>query len=260
MGLWDNITEFFNRPYLAGLEKFEQKLQDRPTEAALVATGIIAAPAVVSTLSTGAKAVAPVIATGAKAAAPVVGKAAISAIQHPKETLNTAIGASAALFGGSILLSSAKARKSVVQLPGEIAQFGSNIGVAIDNPSISNVAKIAKDSPVLTAVALAGAALIVSKAAGTAATIANTKAVRDNSDLSKNPNSVNTPISGVGSSNPKPLLSSPLIGDNPTAIDLTKAKRQGKTTKHRRRKAKLYKAQLHRCHNYGSASKCYNFY
>lgn len=177
---------------LAFMNKIEGDLQSSPVKAAAVATGIIAAPAAISSLSTAAKAATPAVSSAVAAASPVVKSAAISAgtstvkaiVANPIKATAT-VGA--AIVGTNILASSSSARKAVVQAPSQLAVFGANIGKAIDNPTVDNILKIPKDSPLLTAAAIAGAAVIVGKAAGTAATIANTKALKEGHDIAKLP-------------------------------------------------------------------------
>jgi len=273
------LKKFINTPYLAKLNTIEQDLQRSPTKAALVATGAIAAPAALTSLSTATKAATPAIKAGATAAAPIIKSGASSASRAAggigrkvatrflDKPLQTTGQLGAALVGGSILASSKKARTTAVKLPGELVQFGTNIGTAIDNPSVESVKKIATDSPVLTAAALAGAALVISKAGGTAATIANTKAVKESNDLLRNPTTIPTPVSGMTSGIAKPLEKSALQGESPSAINLKSPKKGGKTTKRTKRKAKVNKCRqfnscLHTrgCKKNGSATKCYNFY
>lgn len=260
------VKTFAESKPLAFLNKVESNLQANPVKAAAVATGVIAAPALISSVSTASKAAAPVVAKAATAAAPVVAKAAVSTaksvVTNPAGALKTTIGGGAVILGGSILASSSKARESVVKAPGEIAQFGTNIGIAIDNPSVENIGNIAKDSPILTGLALAGAALVVSKAAGTIATAANTKAIKDSNDILKNPNTIQTPVSGVISGTSKPLdTPTTLQGNNPSAVSINQPKKQGTTSKRRRRKAKIYKCEhKRRLVTHGHATKCYNFY
>jgi len=84
----------------------------------------------------------------------------------------------------STLATSSKARSSLVNTPKSLVTFGTNLGSVIDNPSISSVTKLAKDSPVITAAtALAGVAAVgggIGLAANTVATYVNSKATKSN--------------------------------------------------------------------------------
>lgn len=269
MGLLSNaissVKSFFNTPYLAGLEKAEQHLQAHPVEAALITTKIVAAPAVLATSVTAAKAAAPVVAKAAPvvaaAAVKTTGKIVTSAITNPAQALRTTIGAGTAIVGGSILLSSSKARTTLVETPGNLATFGTNVGKAIDEPSFKNIAKVAEDSPIITGALIAGGALIAAKAGGTIATIANTKAIKDVKDAIQTPEKSVVSLLGGNSAMDKTLPKNTLA-DSPTssAVTIKQTKKQGKRRKSSKRKANIYKCQTIRRAHYGHTNKCYNFY
>jgi len=146
--------------------------------------------------------------TAAKVAAkalPALGGATIKAIKSPVQTAKTAAGLGVSAVAISALSSSKKAQAAVIKTPSSLVNFGTNIGKAIDSPSLSNVANIAKENPVLSAAAVAGAALVVGKAAGTAATLANTKAIKEGNEIAQLPR----PSVGMVSPTPSP---SPQLG------------------------------------------------
>jgi hypothetical protein len=88
-------------------------------------------------------------------------------------------------FVGSVVLRSEKLTAAAVKTPGAVNQFSADISTAIDNPSVNNIINIGKNNPLLTSLAIAAGTLVVSKAASTAATIANTNAVNASNDLAK---------------------------------------------------------------------------
>ena len=82
------------------------------------------------------------------------------------------------LVAGGILKSSSKARKAIskpTQLPKNLANFGSNIGKAIDNPTAGNIANIVKDNPILSTATAAAVLAPVAPLAGTAAIVASNR-------------------------------------------------------------------------------------
>jgi hypothetical protein len=98
------------------------------------------------------------------------------------------------IVAANVLKSSPQAQKAVLNTPSALANFGSNIGSAIESPNkIEAIKKVAKDNPVLTAGAgllaagSVGAAVsgVVSTALNTAAVRANTKATQAAAAASK---------------------------------------------------------------------------
>lgn len=83
-------------------------------------------------------------------------------------------------IAAGVVTSSAKARESIIKTPGGLVNLGSNIGSAIENPSLSSISKIYKDNPVLAsgATIAAGAATLggLGLAANTVVTSLNTSA------------------------------------------------------------------------------------
>lgn len=88
------------------------------------------------------------------------------------------------IVGGSAVLNSKNLQSGLVNAPSGLANFGSNIGKAADNPSLSSVGTIYKENPVIatTATVLGGGALLggIGSLASTAATALNTKSVNAN--------------------------------------------------------------------------------
>ena len=83
----------------------------------------------------------------------------------------------------SAVVSSPKLRSSIAAAPSSLSNFGANIGGLVENPSIENLTKIAKDNPVLTGLAGATGLVAIGAAgrgvAGIIATSQNTKALKE---------------------------------------------------------------------------------
>ena len=99
------------------------------------------------------------------------------------------------------VVSSSKLQNSIVKAPSELANFGSNVGKLIDNPTIANVKETFKENPILSGAAIAAGAAVVGGglglAANTVATFMNTKATKENSLASTEPSLANTEPIGV---------------------------------------------------------------
>jgi hypothetical protein len=97
------------------------------------------------------------------------------------------------VVGANILVSSPKARQTVMETPSSLANVGKNVGGYIENPSVENASKIFKENPAivgglgLIGISLAGykAASALSGALQTSAINKNTKAIL--SSDAKNP-------------------------------------------------------------------------
>jgi hypothetical protein len=87
-----------------------------------------------------------------------------------------------------ILVSSGKARESIIQTPASVFNFGSNLGSFIDKPSVSTGTTIFKENPVVSSLAVGGSALglgiLGSKLINPIVTAQNTAALRDNTQIS----------------------------------------------------------------------------
>lgn len=83
-----------------------------------------------------------------------------------------------------LLITSATARKAVVQAPSQITTFYSDVGKTLDNPTLSNAVSTFKDSPIIAGgLAVASAAVVgggIGLAANTVATYVNSRATKAN--------------------------------------------------------------------------------
>lgn len=100
-----------------------------------------------------------------------------------KNPIGALIYGTVGTVGAGILSKTPEAKDKVMDAPKNAYNFGTNIGEAIHNPSIENITTIAKENPFLTALSLAGAGLLISKASSTAAQIANTDAIGKNNEI-----------------------------------------------------------------------------
>jgi len=138
----------------------------------------------------------------------------------------------------STLVTSQKAREGLVSLPSGLVNLGSNVGQFIDDPSVSNAVDIFKENPIIVGAGIAGAALAIGKGVVPAlATIANTRAINESSELAREsasfvPAMPSTPIYDSSDS--------PVSGVLPAegAVAPMQAERVAVTTTARRRKAK----------------------
>lgn len=158
-------------------EQIKEGLIGAATKGAIAAT-IAAAPAVISAAG-GKAAVATTAKTAATTAAKAVGKAAL---KHPVKTAEIAV---VGYVAANVLKSSPTAREKIVEgaknLPSSLANVGGNIGEFIENPSLEQAKETFKENPVLVGGGAAALAIVAGKGiAGTAATILNTQATRQN--------------------------------------------------------------------------------
>jgi len=113
-------------------------------------------------------------------AAAGVGTVAKAAVTNPIKT-------SAVVIGGGVLSSSQKSQNvvstQIAKAPSNLANFGTNIGNAVDNPSIASITEIAKENPILTSIVGAAAAYgtykAVSPAVNAFSTFQNTQAIQE---------------------------------------------------------------------------------
>jgi len=165
---------------------------------------------------------------GIKATAVAVGKTIIA---NPGKSL-------AAGAGVSLLAQSSRSREALEEAPSSFVDFTGNIGKFIDDPSFSTAANIAKENPVITGLAVTGAALVAGKVVIPALATASLL----NNDQPSSPQVVTLP----GSDIPQPINSmpyspqlspdvgSPLDSESdllPSAGETKKRKTRRKTTK-----------------------------
>lgn len=82
------------------------------------------------------------------------------------------------------LIASPKLREAAINAPDSLANFGSNVGGLVEDPSLKNLEKIAKENPIITTVAGATGLVALGAAgrgvAGIVATVQNTQALKEN--------------------------------------------------------------------------------
>lgn len=98
-------------------------------------------------------------------------------------------GKVAAVVAAPVVVGAAVANPQLISkagsAPKELSQFGGDVGSFIKNPSLESGKDVLKNSPYLSAgTALLGGALVGGGIAGTVATIANTRAVKENTKAS----------------------------------------------------------------------------
>jgi len=124
-----------------------------------------------------------IVATGLTASSSV-GKSILSNVgtRFAKSSLLTQGGVIAGgIVATNVLTSSSKAREELVNAPSSLANFGSNLGGVIENPSIENAKKLFMENPLISTTAVAVGGLAVGKAVlGIGSTIANTMALNEN--------------------------------------------------------------------------------
>ena len=164
-------------------------------------------------------------------------------ITTTKTVATTAAAGLAGIAGVNLLATSGTARAAVLNAPSSAASLGSDIGKAIDNPSISSLSNIYKNNPVLagglTALGIGAAGYGLSS---TVSTILNTSAVKkntiataasggsansvtDNSAVAAGTNKNDLEIAKIQAANAKDLAkiqSDALQNQNQTQIELAK--------------------------------------
>lgn len=168
--------------------------------------------------------------TGTKAPAaftnvaqPVAGKAisSFSALSGKQK----AVAVVSSLVVPPALVTSPKLRSAVASAPSGLVNFGANVGSLVEDPSISNLSKIAKENPVIAAGAVAtgliGAGAAVRGVASIAATAINTGAIRENTGVAA---AAGQSVLGAE----KGIISSPSVAGN-TALAAPVANSEVKT-------------------------------
>jgi len=110
-----------------------------------------------------------------------IGKSVLkTAITNPK---TTAIVGGTALFTKGLADTSPKVTTALLNAPKSAVTFTSNVGNAIENPSVSSIGKILKESPLISGtLGILGASLLGSKFVNTFATWQNTNALKNNTE------------------------------------------------------------------------------
>ena len=130
---------------------------------------------------------------------------------------------------------------AILTTPTALQNYGSNIGKAIENPSIANIMDIAKENPILTAATAAGAAYLGSGLVSTAVTALNTRAANANTkSVIENTNSSsvidNATSSLPISSNMKMIMPVQSPDENIVMPSITKASNPAPSTKNKKKK------------------------
>jgi len=170
-----------------------------------------------------------------------VGTVAKAAVTNPVKT-------GVVIVGGSVLGSSEKAQNLVASqtanLPGNLNQFGSNIGKAVQDPSVATITQIAKDNPVLSSIAALGATYagykVVAPALAIESTRANTSAVQEAANYAKSQPQVVRIEQVAPTSPPSPPSGNalPSTGGTPVPKKKKRKKKVKKKTKKRSKKKK----------------------
>lgn len=157
------------------------------------------------------------------------------------------LGQKAAVTAASLVVvpavaNSSQLRKSLSSTPSALVNFGSNLGNLADNPTGANALKVIKENPAVAAIAGVGLAVAgglgVAGLASTAATFANTQAVKKNNEIMLGTNQIPTsnPLDVGSSSSPvgTPILAPPFS----TSIDSPRRNIVG-GARRRKRKVKI---------------------
>jgi len=194
-----------------------------PYLAALTATAAIAPAATATVAGNVVKSVA-----GRYAAAPLGTQVTLAGVGY---------------VGANVLSTSSKARAAVINAPSSIAKASQDVGVLIDNPSLSGVGQFIKEHPFTTAGAAAALAIGAAGASNLVATAINTSAVRANTAAT-----AATVSTAVMPSAPSPLpavipltpaavaAASPVASSPAAAVISPKKKRKSKKKKKKPKK------------------------
>jgi len=146
-----------------------------------------------------------------------------------------AITGAGIIAGGSILISSPKARQTLSNPEQSLKQFGRNTGTLIENPTLQNAQALFKGNPILTSGAILGTGLIAGKGLTSAYTsLVNTRAVKENTEILKSnlPTNSLTPGDIIKSSEqkaPTPSELSPFETTSKTPNPRNKRRKSSKT-------------------------------
>jgi len=126
---------------------------------------------------------------------------------------------------GVIATQPAKSAEAILNAPSSLANFGSNVGNLIKDPSLSNATNIVKENPVIsaavgTAVAV-GAGLGIGGLVSTVSNIQNTKAVKENTAATLGGATESSVISALPVESGKSTTSSPPLAVTPQTQTLT---------------------------------------
>lgn len=112
-----------------------------------------------------------------------------------KNPLKSTALVGAGIIGSNIITSSPKVAKQLLNLPGNVAQTGSDVGKVIEDPSASGIISLLKEHPGLDVAGLITMGYLGQNAMSIWSTYMNTKAMNKNTEAMVNPGVVDTPSS-----------------------------------------------------------------
>lgn len=184
----------------------------------------------------------------------VAQKAATTILTKPATVIKAASVAGAGVVATNILVSSPKAREAVINTPTSLSNFGQNIGKVIENPSKETILQTVKENPIVAGAAVASTAALVGYGTSSLiASVANTKAIQENTKASDRIETVsNLPLETKGSEQPINIInqipaSSPVTSSSPVSktkpkATKRKAKKKKKVTKKKKKVTKKKKS------------------
>jgi hypothetical protein len=180
------------------------------------------------------------------AVAPVIAKIGTTIAKSPiKSTAAIGVG----IIGVNAAKSSPKVATAILNTPSSLANFGSNIGKAVENPNLTSITNIAKQNPLLTAGTVLAAGIAAGTTLNTVATVLNTRATNQNSNSTVNTATMPTaPVQAQPApinylvTQPMPVAATPQPAPIPktTAVGKKKSKKKKKKTIKRRKTTKKH--------------------
>jgi hypothetical protein len=190
-----------------------------------------------------------------------------AAIANPKTALVTA--AAIPIVTGIVASAPTKSFNAVSSVPRNLANFGSNVGNVIQNPSISSVTTLVKENPIISAgVALAGVGAAGYGLSGIVSNVLNTEAVKkntaatlasaNNSSIQVDPSKTDYTAAElqqiidqrIKESTPKAaanVVTPPIVSPvTPTAIVKKTTKKKKKATSKKKKKKKTTKKKVYK--------------
>lgn len=175
----------------------------------------------------------------------VASKAATTILTKPATVIKGAVVVGSGIVASNILVSSSKAREAVINAPSSLSNFGQNLGQVIENPSKDNILQTVKENPIVSSVAVAStAALVGYGTSNLIASVANTAAIKNNTNASNNLNKPIQlpPVETKESTQPIQIINQ-IPASSPVAASSQIGKQPSKKTKKRKSQAKKKKKQ-----------------
>lgn len=158
----------------AAMEKAKTESFEKQAGKVILNTGVVAGAVLTGGTSVG------------RTAATTLGKSLI-----PTTAKGAVITGATAIVGAGVLSKTDKPIEALAKAPSSLYNFGSNAGSLIEDPSLKNAEKLLKENPLLSAVSLGGAGLLVGKTLLPAvSTITNLQTKEAVQDLITNQNDV----------------------------------------------------------------------